>query len=174
MPLMESKDRFNAFMRLADIRLYARNSRYQTQIRLTVGLWAVLAAGTVYIKNRSPEAFLITMLVIVVLGQALAVKRAQLRNQTDAAIAGFYVDNAENILFERSGPEVKPKTTYEMTWVERWLRPHRDDYWSFFLWVGPTVLMARSVFPPGSGAHLSRFEHSQSGSVHFDLASGLD
>jgi hypothetical protein len=99
---MDDKDKFDAFMRLADFRMNVRKERRQLEWRVSVGLWIGLAAGMIAFKNlqiRLPEIILALFLLIVFLIHAwLWVVGNWWRNERDAMQAYRMIAMAEALL----------------------------------------------------------------------------
>jgi hypothetical protein len=132
---MEEKDRFDAYVRMAELWLARRNTRRQNHIRLSLAVWAALAASIIYVKPRPPETLLLVVLLVLVLGHAGATFAAGWRHARDRVSADFWIEKSEHILL---GEEKMP------TWRTGGYR--LVDYLSILLWVGPTILLVLAAY----------------------------
>src|SRR5262245_5775213 len=111
---MDDKDRFDAFMKLADFRMDVRRERRQLQWRLSLGLWIALAGGMIAFKNlhvRILTFLLALILLTVVLGHAYWwVIGNWWRNERDAKQVYRMLARAEELLGVDYQP---PRRTWE-------------------------------------------------------------
>src|ERR1043166_4566125 len=84
------KERFDAFMKLAEFRATRWSTRRQAEWRATFGLWVLMATATYYLKIRPPETLLLIILIFVVLAHAYAILSAAARSQQDMDTAFYY------------------------------------------------------------------------------------
>lgn len=141
---MTNKDKFDAFMRLAEFRQSFRNLRYQTQMRLSVGLWAVLA-GSIYLKVRPPGIPFSIVLMVVVFGHTIAVMQAAIANNRDLKYARYFANEAEKALTGMDRGRLRPPPFSELSFSERWIIP-RNSYLATIIWVTPTILLSIGAY----------------------------
>jgi hypothetical protein len=99
---LSPKEKFDAFMRLADFRMEVRKERRQLEWRLSLGLWIALAAGMIAFKNAELHIWtplLVFILIVVVVGHAvLWVHGNWWRNERDAKQAYQMIRMAEAVV----------------------------------------------------------------------------
>jgi hypothetical protein len=95
---MDEKNRFDAYMVLAEFWRSRRDARYQARLRVSLALWASLGAATIYIKVRPPEPLLVFFLAFLVVGHALFIWFEILRNWYDTKMSFYYIDHAESLV----------------------------------------------------------------------------
>jgi hypothetical protein len=137
---MNEKERFDAFIRLAEFWLARRANRHQVLSRFTVSLWAAMVAGVAYLKNRPVEWEFVLLLVALIFGHFVIVRLAQYRNDADMQRALGYVGQGANLLPVPDGAitTVLPKANFG-PWIKLF---DEKPYLSLMTWVGPTVLLA--------------------------------
>lgn len=119
---MSEKEQFDAFMSLCEFRFNRWANRRQYEWRISVGLWAILVAGMIYIQKPSGALLwlLILGLVIAVLGHAwLWVRWNWISNERDIRTAFFFAEHAERLLRSSNAPDpgARPEITPE---EKRW------------------------------------------------------
>lgn len=140
---MNDKERFDAFMSLADFWVKRRATLYQAQLHVSVGLWTLLAAAMFYLKVRPPEFLFAAVLLVVSVGHTVAIRRAQVRNWEAWNIALGYVDSAIQVLMEGKLPPDKRPVGREGNWIQRWFFPPTGgSYDVSVIWAAPTFLLA--------------------------------
>jgi hypothetical protein len=93
---MNAKDRFDSYMRLAEHRNLRASNRQNYEWRVTFGLWALITAGTIYLKTyRVPLWLGVTVIFVYAFFWLRAVYVA---HWNDNAAAAFYVDKAQSVL----------------------------------------------------------------------------
>jgi hypothetical protein len=138
---MSSKEHFDSLFELAKFRQSRRDVRYQAILRVSVGLWAIIAAAILYLKPRLPEWVLIPVLCCVVAGHMLVVRQMQLSNWVDMNTAFYYIEKAEHILFGFGEVRQKPKNPIHMSWMERWASPLDKKPFAQAFWTTPTIML---------------------------------
>ncbi|HEV7513957.1 MAG TPA: hypothetical protein VGO27_19840 [Candidatus Acidoferrum sp.] len=147
---MEDSDKndFDALMKLSKFYLTRNTSRRQHEWRISLSVWALLAASVV-IKHRPPEIFLVTGLLAVVLAHSfLWVGQQWVRNQHDMEMAVFYAAKAEHILWPSSpDPPTRPTKVAELPWKVRWFGfITLPDHWSSKFGLLATVVLAIGAY----------------------------
>lgn len=132
---MDEKDKIDSYIKLAELIQSVRNTRYQNQIRITVVLWATLAASAIYLKTRPPELMFDLVLVAIIIGHIFAISRAQLHNYRDSVAMTRWLIEAENALLGHPQPIV------EISW-----KGGVNQAITVALWSGPTVLLATIAY----------------------------
>jgi len=92
------KDKFDAFMTLADYRMKRSFNRHQYEWRISFAVWALLAAATLYLHPRPPDALFILVLVAIVFLHCYFIVEVRKRNRLDTETAFYYVELAERTL----------------------------------------------------------------------------
>jgi hypothetical protein len=139
--LVDGKDQFDAFMALAEFWRTRRDARYQALLRISLALWALLAASTVYVKVRPSEPLFILFLIILAVGHALFIRSEILRNLYDTKMTFYYIDHAEKALFEGAIVREGPVAIREMSFQERMIYRSVGEYLTGAKWILPTVLL---------------------------------
>ena len=143
---MNDKEKFDALMKLADFRQTRHSSRYRVQTQVTLGLWGLLAATTIYLKVRPPDGLFIAGLISIVIGHFVAIRQLQIRNWYDLSSAFYFVEHAEKLVLNAPEPRPKPISLDQMSWVERWLKPVGGTYLATGYWTVPTALLALAAY----------------------------
>jgi len=143
---MNEFDRFNAYLTLASFREKRRDTRYSAILRVSVGLWATIAAAILYFKHRPDDYVLLGTIVTVVTGHIVAVRQMQVANWIDINTAFMYIEKAENLLGEKVSIRRRPKDLNAMSWSERWLNRRELTFISYVLWTAPTILLGLLAF----------------------------
>ena len=98
----EDKNRFDALMRLSDFAFQRWQDRRKYEWRLSLGLWALIAASIHYrdvVKPSSPHNCAVAlMLIVVVFVHACWIRSNWVSNQKDINNAFYYSDNARQLL----------------------------------------------------------------------------
>lgn len=103
----KDKDRFDAFMRLSDFRFERWKDRRQYEWRVSLGLYAIMAAATIYLKDTPTplKYFLSIILLIVVPSHAWVWVRSNwISGQRDINSAFYYAEYARQILLRDRAP----------------------------------------------------------------------
>ena len=96
---MTDKERFDALMKLSDFWMDRWKKRSQNEYAISVGLWAILAAAIIYVKQRPPEFVLAGFLIATVVGYAILWARpVYLKHEQDAHWYFYYKELAESIV----------------------------------------------------------------------------
>lgn len=118
---MSDRERFDAFVKLADLRTVRWNARRQLEWRATLGLWVLMASAAYYLKVRPPEVLLLVILVGIILIHAFSIIRSSARSQQDMGMAFYYIEHAEQCLSSSfPAPRERPKAIYSMSIGELW------------------------------------------------------
>jgi hypothetical protein len=107
----ENKRRFDALMKLADFRRERQANRRQHEWKVTVGLWALLAAGIAYPPKCPIWALVFALIVVVIAHAFLWVRWVWVGSTKDAKLAFFYAEHAEKMALPGS-PD--PEQRFEM------------------------------------------------------------
>jgi hypothetical protein len=124
---MNAKERFDALMKLVDFRMSRIADRRDHEWKVTVALWALLAAATIYLRpleNAGPceHRLVAAILSAIVLGHAfLWVGNHWKRSKEDILISFFYSERAHDLAL---GP-LKEKS--EALWGKAAPWPHDSD-----------------------------------------------
>jgi hypothetical protein len=106
----KEKDRFDAFMKLADVHFSRWKTRAQTEWKMSFALWGLMAGAIVAIKVRpEPVLLLVFLAALVVLHTAFWILQIWARNIDDGLWAFYYVRHAENILLPNVKPPPRPQ-----------------------------------------------------------------
>ncbi|HET7264701.1 MAG TPA: hypothetical protein VFL28_08525 [bacterium] len=158
---MSQKERFDAFMHLANFHFACWRMRQGLEWKISVGVWALLAAltaGTVYIPDTPPTFMIVIILLAIVLGHAVFwVGPIRVRNDHDKDMALHYTESAERILspdlpiaVHRRPSRVAGFFHNEYPWAERW-RTMGANFQIWYNWgatfqVTATLALAAYVF----------------------------
>jgi hypothetical protein len=138
---MDEKNRFDAYMVLAEFWRSRRDARYQALLRVSLALWASLGAGTIYIKVRPPEFLLVAFLALLMVGHASFIWVEILRNWYDTKMSFYYIDHAEKVLFEAVTVRAKPADVWKMSFKDRMIKRPASEFWTLAQWAMPTALL---------------------------------
>jgi hypothetical protein len=117
---MEDKDRFDALMKLAEFRRQVRQSRRETEWRVTMAAWGLVVVSAVSLKSNPVlySAFASLMCLM----HFLWVRWNFRTSERDIRIAFEYVDAASKILFPDRPPPGRehPKGVFDHwpTWTQ--------------------------------------------------------
>lgn len=92
--------RFNALMRLAEFRRLRRVTRVQNEWKVSLGIWAMLAAASLYTKDKPIWALLVWLIIIVAGHGWLWVRWNWIANEKDARLAMYYAEKAEGMILQ--------------------------------------------------------------------------
>lgn len=93
---MNEKEQFDGFMRLAELRTLRATNRQSYEWKVTFGLWAVITAATLYLKDRPVPLWLgLCIIFVYAFFWLRAVYVAHWRNNEAAA---FYIERAIAVL----------------------------------------------------------------------------
>jgi len=107
---VDEKDRFDRFMQLADFRLRRWDARRNAEWKISLSLWALLAATALYVPIPLDMFWVSVFLVLIWMSYTLFWALALLRrNLLDMDTAFHYTENAESILRHDVKPRPKPK-----------------------------------------------------------------
>ena len=107
---MDEKDRFDRFMQLADFRLRRWDARRNAEWKISLSLWALLAATALYVPIRLNMVWVSIFLALIWISYTFSWALALLqRNLLDMDTAFHYTENAESILKHDVKPRRKPK-----------------------------------------------------------------
>jgi hypothetical protein len=147
---MNEKECCELMLKLADFRMTRVGNRREHEWKVTVALWALLAAGIVYLPQKNPSAcWLVPTLIFVWLGHAyLWVGGHWARSKEDILGAFYYIDRAHNLLrpsvdaiqdLRRKDPEAWPDTAY----LEKWYAFLSDR--RCWAQIGTTFILANGI-----------------------------
>jgi hypothetical protein len=97
---MDDKDRADLLMKLADFRMERIKSRRDHEWKVTVALWALLAAGIakpLTLTRLSPGILIITLAIVIVGHGTLWVWPHWKRSKEDTLLSFHYANNAEKL-----------------------------------------------------------------------------
>ena len=139
---MEPKDRFDAYMKLSDFRVHRWDARREFEIKVSVALWALLAATAAVLKVRPDSVLLAALLLIVVAGHALFfLVPIWTSNKLDIETAFCYAEMAEREL--SSSIQVRPKPAALRGWSS-WKGAASD--WGVRFQILTTTILALGVW----------------------------
>ena len=93
------KDRCDRLLKLADFRMARIVSRRDHEWKVTVELWALLAAGIAHPPTKTPGCILVLALVAIVIGHAVLWVYPHWRRSKEDTITAFgYTDEVERLL----------------------------------------------------------------------------
>jgi hypothetical protein len=124
---MDPKDRFDAFMKLADFRAMRWNVRRQVEWKVSLGLWAVMIVSAYSFKSKPPECLLIIFLLSIFLMHTILISQLLVRSRQDINMAFYYIDHAEHVLFPQMIPRERPRRVDTMSGKERLVEFVRTD-----------------------------------------------
>lgn len=150
---MSEKERFDAFIRLADIRLTRWNGRRDTEWRISLVFWGFLVAAA---ANRVPARLPGLFLAVVLLGLVVAyyfffVRPIQWRNEDDQHEAFKFARKAEDVLEKQERTEEAAQEVRE---------DQVRDPWAAVFQMATTVVIASytwwSISGPTAGGQKSQ------------------
>jgi hypothetical protein len=144
--MIEGQDRFDRLMKLAEFRLRRWDSRNAFGWKITLGLWAVLAATCHYIPIKPNMYYVAAMLIVVVISHAIFwVAQIFVRSDEDMDTAFWYTQQAELVLGLRITERPKPEqnTSVSRAFVGR-LRSR--GVWAPAFQIVATILLAIGTY----------------------------
>lgn len=112
----QDQERFDALIGLAEFRRAVRDSRIQREWHVSYGLWALLAAAAVGLRDTPFLLLAITMVAVVLLHAWFWVRVHWLANELDGRRMHFLADSAERmVLPDGPAPDRRPMSA----WRER-------------------------------------------------------
>ena len=93
---MNEKEQFDGFMRLAELRTLRATNRQNYEWKVTFGLWAVITAGTLYLKDRPVSLWLGPCIIFVY--AFFWLRAIYVAHLMDNEAASFYIDSAIAVL----------------------------------------------------------------------------
>jgi hypothetical protein len=148
---INEKHRFDSLMKLSEFHLTRNISRRQHEWRISLSVWALLAASLL-LRNRPAELLVVTGLLTIVLTHTfLWVGQHWVRNQYDMDMAVFYAARAERLLSVdlpgAPSPKARPRRVSELKWKERWFGfITKPDHWSSKFGLLATMLLAIGAY----------------------------
>lgn len=93
---MKAKERFDGYMRLAELRNSRASNRQNYEWRVTFGLWALITAATVYLKTyRMPLWF---GLAVIFVHAFFWLRAVYVAHWNDNEAAASYIEEALSVL----------------------------------------------------------------------------
>jgi hypothetical protein len=150
-------DEFNALMRLAEFRNSRIADRRSHEWKVTLALWALLAAGMLQLKiphHGVPRVLLVLGLLVIVTGHALFwVMNHWAASRRDIQTSFFYTDRAHDLALPAEKlPSLQPWPR-DLTWREIWQASWREPRcWAqigttIVLTVGLALLVWKRAYP---------------------------
>lgn len=140
------KNQFDALMRLNEFRFERWQDRRKYEWRVSLGLWALMAAATYYKKTLIPplpNSIVVVILVIIVLVHTYWVRSNLDRNQKDINSAFYYWDRARMLLPGEEAPtpdeDQGPRSKYGGLKAEQ-------SSWCSFLYEPPCLTQVLTTF----------------------------
>jgi hypothetical protein len=150
---MTDKERFDSFMRVAELRTLRATNRQSYEWRVTLGLWAVITAATIYLKDRPVPLWLgVSTVFIYAFFWLRAINVAHWRDNQAAA---FYIETALSIL--SPGRKRTGAAGEEIRW-ESWLFGFLFEWGCLFQLLSTIVLIYFFYLMTNPGA-LPEFLH---------------
>jgi len=113
---MDDKDRFEAYMKLADFYRERESSRRQLEWKISLALWALIVAAIYSIKARPPEwAIIVSLVFIVLIHTGLWVWHFWVRSEGTSRVTQRYIWRAEHIV---RGDKEEPKPAKPRTLMD--------------------------------------------------------
>lgn len=139
-------------MAIAEYMQKRADGRTQLELRVSLSLWALLVAVTLYVQKRPPEWVLVSLLTVIVIGHAYFCFSVRIRSRTDIERSFWYVDQARALLWApKEALPTEPLRVDRLNWRGR-LRDFHKDLWSDGVFIGATILMALvTYFTLGNG-----------------------
>lgn len=148
------KDKFDAYMKLAELRLGRHKTRADVEWKISLALWALMAAAP-FAFEKAPLT--ITPTTLAVIGGALVTivvghmllwtGQIWIRNRDDQDTAFYYIETAETLLRPDYQPkhEVKPAPNHTLT--RKNLKALISfENWGVWFQTLATLLIASGVF----------------------------
>lgn len=107
---IKGKERFDAYMRLAEFHQASHFSHRQLEWRISLALWALIIAAMYYIKTRPPEWVVVfALLLIVFIHSTLWVRQLWKSDISSAYLMGRYTRLADKLFGEKEIDERGPQ-----------------------------------------------------------------
>jgi len=145
---LKPDQKFEAYLKLSEFRRQRIAHRSQFEWRLTLALWALLAAAPLYVRPRPDEMLLgLTLSAVVVVYTFLLVLPIQGRDEDDWAFAFYYVLKAEHLLDSSVITKDRPPAFdgKKLFWRDAKV-VFSGKSWAAIVQIGTTVLLALVAF----------------------------
>jgi len=93
---MTDKDQFDGFMRLAELRTLRATNRQIYEWRVTFGLWAIITAATLYLKDK-PIPFWLGIATLFIYA-FFWLRPIYVAHKRDNSTAAYYIEHAISVL----------------------------------------------------------------------------
>lgn len=113
---MTDKERFDAFMKIVELRTLRASNRQIYEWRVTFGLWALISAATIYLKDR-PAPLGLGVLVIFIYA-FFWLRAMYVAHFWDNETAKYYIEKATKVLNAEQETEFSNQET-RIGWI-RW------------------------------------------------------
>jgi uncharacterized membrane protein len=115
---MNDKERFDGLMRLAELRTHRATNRQIYEWRVTFGLWALIAAAILYLKDKQIPLWL--GVAILFIYAFFWLRPIYVAHRRDNQTAAFYMQTAIAVL-RPNGEVASQDKLKNVTWFEWWL-----------------------------------------------------
>ena len=133
---MTDKEQFDGFMRVAELRTLRASNRQSYEWRVTLGLWAVITAATIYLKDRPVPLWLGASTIVIY--AFFWLRPMNVAHWRDNQAAAFYVETALSIL--ATGHKGSSASREEIGWVA-WLFGFLFEWGCLFQFLSTLVLI---------------------------------
>jgi hypothetical protein len=99
---MTDKERFDALMKLAELKSNIREKRRDVEWKVSIGLWAITGGAVAYLKGHSILWSLVLVGVVVFMHSWLWVRTNYNSSERDAKQVYYYVEHASRIVMPES------------------------------------------------------------------------
>lgn len=141
----DGKDRFDALMQLANFRRERQANRRQHEWKVTVGLWALLAAGIHSPPDINALLLAVGLLFLVWAHAVLWVHWHWIHSKRDGDLAFFFAEHAEKLFDLPDSPPPKKRPSPELDYHFDWKDPLRPVCWKQFLGQGGSLFQVLST-----------------------------
>lgn len=134
---MTDKDQFDGFMRIAELRTHRATNRQTYEWRVTFGLWAIITASTLYLKDRPiPLWFGVCISVIYAF---FWLRPIYVAHKRDNWTAEYYLEVAISVLNPGRAPP-SPPDRKDVTWLQ-WSFGFLGEWGCIFQFLGTAALI---------------------------------
>jgi hypothetical protein len=133
---MTDKEQFDGFMRVAELRTLRANNRQGYEWRVTFGLWAVITAATIYLKDRPVPLWLGVSTIFIY--AFFWLRPMNVAHWRDNQAAATYLETALSILAPHH--ERPPAGREKIGWVS-WLFGFLFEWGCLFQLLSTVVLV---------------------------------
>jgi len=129
-------------MKLAELKSDIREKRREIEWKVSIGIWAITAAATTYLRGYSVVWSLIFLALLVAAHAWLWVRTNYNSSQRDSEVIYFFMDHAARIVLPESVPDPGDKQPVFSNERKKWEFLKHEPIW---FEVAATILLGLAV-----------------------------